>query len=137
MTEEKPEAPATAEAETDTEDKFFIEVRGQKVEISRSSPEQLAMMRITGNRLARLNPDTITPDEVIRAYEKVVQVVTALPVSREDRDWFEDLLVSKEMDLDEASKVMDLAAQAWAAAGNRETRRAAKTTRRKPVAARK
>lgn len=134
MTEEKPEAPA---AETPAEEKFHIEFRGQKVEIGRSSPEQLAMLRITANRLARLNPETITSDEVIRAYEKVVQVVTALPVSREDRDWFEDLLMSKEMTLDEASEVMDRAAQAWAAAGNREERRAAKTTRRKPAAARK
>jgi len=138
MTEEKPEAPlAEAAAQDEDSKKYIIEVRGQQVEISRSSPEQLAMMRITGNRLARLNPETITPEEVIRAYEKVVQVVTALPVKREDRDWFEDLLVSKEMDLDEASEVMDRAAEVWAADGNREQRRSAKAARRKPAAARK
>lgn len=135
MTEEKPEAPAPAAAAA--EEKYFIEVRGQQVEISKSSPEQLAMMRITGNRLSRLDPNNITPEEVIRAYEKVVQVVTALPVDRGDRDWFEDLLVSKEMDLEEASGVMDLAAAAWAAGGNRQERRATKTARRKPAAARK
>lgn len=135
MTEEKPEAPAPATEAA--EEKYFIEVRGQKVEISRSSPEQLAMMRITGNRLSRLDPNTITPEEVVRAYEKVVQVVIALPVKREDRDWFEDLMVSKDMDLEEASQVMDRAAEAWAAGNNREQRRAVKSARRKPATARK
>jgi hypothetical protein len=135
MTEEKPESPDTETPEA--EKKYFIEVRGQKVEIGRSTPEQLAMMRVTGNRLARLNPDTMTSEDVIRAYEKVIQVVTSLPVDLKDREWFEDLLVSKEMELEEASDVMDKASQAWAEGGNRAERRAAKATRRRPTAARK
>lgn len=135
MTEENPVLEGEIVAET--EKKYVIEVRGQQIEISRSSPEQLAMIRITGNRLARLDPETMTSEDVIRAYEKVIQVMTSLPVKREDREWFEDLLVSKEMNLDEASDVMDRAATAWAAGGNREERRSAKKVARRKAAASK
>ena len=133
MTEEKPEQP---EAETEPK-KHFLTIRGNEVEIGGSDAGQLAMIRLTANRLARLDPNNTTPDQAVRVYEKVIQIVTSLMVNREDRDWVEDLLITKEMDLEEATVIMSQAAEEWANEGNREQRRAKKTSRKKAAAGKK
>lgn len=136
MTEEKPEQAEVPAEETEPK-KHFVVVRGNKVEIGGSDPTQLAMIRLTANRLARLDPNNTSPDEAVRTYEKVIQIVTSLMVSREDRDWVEDLLMSKAMSLDEATEIMSQAAEEWAKDGNREQRRAKKANRKKAVAGKK
>lgn len=133
MTEENPEVAAD---ETEPK-KFFIELRGQKIEIGASSPSQLAMMRLTANRMSRLDPNNTSQEEAFRVYEKAIQIVTSIIVDRDDRDWVEDLLITREMDLEEASQVMDLASEEWAKDGNRAERRAKKTTRKKATAGKK
>lgn len=117
--------------------KFFLEIRGNQVEIGGSDPTQLAMIRLTANRLARLDSNNTSPDEAVRFYEKVIQIVTSLMVNRDDRDWVEDLLMRKEMGLDEATTIMSQAAEEWSKGANREQRRAKKATRKKATAGKK
>lgn len=133
MTEETPEQ-ATEET---APPKFFLEIRGNQVEIGGSDPTQLAMIRLTANRLARLDSNNTTPDEAVRVYQKVIQIVTSIMVSQDDRDWVEDLLMRKEMDLEEATTIMSQAAEEWAKDGNRAQRRAKKVTRKKATAGKK
>lgn len=133
MTEEKPEqAPEEMELK-----KYYLTIRGNQVEIGGSNPTQLAMMRLMANRLARLDSNNTTPDEAVRVYEKIIQIVTGIMVNRDDRDWVEDLLISKEMDLEEATEIMSRATEEWAKDGNREERRTKKTTRKKATAGKK
>lgn len=132
MTEEKPEL---AVEETGPK-KHFIQVRGQEIEIGPSEPTQLAMMRLTANRLSRLDPDNTSNEEALRVYEKVIQIVTSILVNRDDRDWIEDLLLQKEMKLDEATGIMEQATAEWGKDGNREQRRA-KASRKKAPAGKK
>lgn len=132
MTEEKPEQTEDAEPK-----KHFLTIRGNQVEISGSDPTQLAMIRLTANRLARLDSNNTSPDEAVRVYEKIIQIVTSIMVNRDDRDWVEDLLMRKEMDLEEATTIMSQAAEEWAKDGNREQRRAKKVTRKKATAGKK
>lgn len=133
MTEETPEqAP-----EETAPKKYFLTIRGNQVEIGGSDPTQLAMIRLTANRLSRLDPNNTSNDEAIRVYEKVIQIVTSIMVDRADRDWVEDLLIRKEMDLEEATQIMSQAAEEWAKDGNREQRRAKKATRKKATAGKK
>jgi hypothetical protein len=132
MTEEKPEQSVEETAPK----KHFIQVRGQEIEIGPSEPTQLAMMRLTANRLARLDPANTSNEEALRVYEKVIQIVTSILVNRDDRDWIEDLLLQKEMNLEEATEVMEQATAEWGKAGNREQRRA-KASRKKAPAGKK
>lgn len=115
------------------ETEHYVTVRGQRCRIGASSGEQLALMRMTARRLSRVDPDNITADQAIRMYEKAVQTVTTLLVDRDDRDWLEDLLLSREMELEEAMGVMTEALESWTQArGNRAEKRAA--TRKKAAA---
>lgn len=133
MTDEKPD-PVTAPADAPEKTEYFVDIRDQKVQIKEAAPEQLAMMRITANRLARLNEKTVSGDEALRAFEKAIQIVTSLPVDRSDRDWLEDLLLTGEMDLGEANLIMEAAAEEWVAkGGNRAERRKKKAARKAPA----
>lgn len=128
------ETPEQAPEETAPK-KHFLTIRGNQVEIGGSDPTQLAMIRLTANRLSRLDPNNTSNDEAIRVYEKVIQIVTSIMVDRADRDWVEDLLIRKEMGLEEATQIMSQAAEEWAGEGNREQRRAKKTATRKKATA--
>lgn len=130
MTDEKL-TPATGSDDAPEKVEYFVDVRDQRIQIGEPAPEQLAMMRITANRLARLNENSVSGDDAIRAFEKAIQVVTSLPINRSDRDWLEDLLLTREMDLEEANGIMEAAAEEWVAkGGNRSERRKAKATRK-------
>jgi hypothetical protein len=129
MTEEKPE-PAADEAEPK---KRFITVRGNQVEIGASTPAQLAMLNLTASRMARLDPNKTSNQEALRTYEKVIQIVTSIMVDRTDRDWIEDLLITKEMSLEEATEVLAQATAEWGKEGNREQRRARASRKKAPA----
>ena len=137
MTEETPEQTPESPAEEAAPKKHYLEIRGNQVEIGGSDPTQLAMIRLTANRLSRLDPNNTSNEEAVRVYEKVIQIITSIMVERDDRDWVEDLLIRKEMDLEEATQIMGRAAEEWAGEGNREQRRAKKASRKKATAGKK
>lgn len=125
-----------AEAATEANEQavqYFIQVRDQKVEIGVPDGTQLAVMRMTAGRLGRMNPETVSGEEAVRAMEKVIRIVTSLPKDREDREWIENMLLDGEMGLVEASNLMEAATKEWSKTGNRATKRAARS--RKATAA--
>lgn len=115
--------------------RYFVEVQGRRIELGTPDATQLATMRLVASRLSRMDAATASGEQVVRALQKMIQLVTVLPRDPEDGDWLEDLLIRRAMGIDEASQFVTDAALAWEQGGNREQRRAAakKAARKAPA----
>jgi hypothetical protein len=126
---EKTEAPAEAGSEQ------LITFRGREIWTRLPSPEQILVWKRVLHRLQELDDTELTGEALITALDRGRRVIDTLIVNRADKDWLDDQFLDGELTFQDIAPLPTIVAEAFAAAqaaeGNRETRRAGKTTPKK------
>jgi hypothetical protein len=111
-----------------------IEFHGRTLAVTMVDAEQVAIMEMIAQRYQRLNPETTDAKKIVRGYKRMIGAVLACVRDDDDREWVEDLILSKEVSIVDAAEIISAAVQAinaenGAVPNRQDKRRAARRTK--------
>lgn len=122
------EAPA---AEPVTMPEREIEFHGRTIWVRMPGPEQLLVWKRTVSKLQNLQNSDWTGESVMAALERSRKIIDSVLVHEADKDWIDDQMLDRMLDLQDTAAIIQLTVEAFASDDNRESRRAAKKATRK------
>jgi hypothetical protein len=132
MTEQSGEAPAQAKVAVMPE--LEIDFKDRKIWVKMPSPEQLLVWKRTLVQLQGADVKGWNGEQVMRALERTRLIIDSVLAHQTDKDWLDDEMLAGTIGLMETAALINLTVEAFATAaeeeGNRETRRAAKPTKK-------
>ena len=111
-----------------------IDFQGRKMWVRMPSIEQSLVWKRTLGRLQEISDQDSTNwngEQIISAIARARKLIDSLLVHEVDREWLDDQMLDRKVGMIEVASIIQKATEAFAADGNRETRRAAKKATRK------